>query len=617
MDSNPLGLYIPLKSVNFIDAPYLKPRDAEQWISNLPAAHIGETARLIYKAMSELNRVTMAPNQRFKILEMFRKPFSYVSESLSKHYIGQAFPLSQKNQKIAELTKELCLELAIGYKIIIDDSLSQKNGRVDKKVLRISIYRAMQQLGESLFKSYMVYEPPSGQTWMEIHHLYLFSEHNGMIAEIIKDPIEPKLGSNTISLLYKQIILLSLANPYRLPQSEIKKVNNALRSWSRYCQLNLLDDPNNPIGLFSIDLEHNTPPSYYNSTQPNESSEFIRILDTSELTRILREQVNNKQENELGNTQQSALNPNEITTETLRKLILAWGAIPKRNFSRNGKTDNVKVALGLSASHSFIQKQQDAIQIEHARLNGEDFADSEVIFSEKAKFRSIPVKKIGESGNQPDIWDIAQNPNIRSRKNYGANSFQAIEEFQNSSHMLDMREEIYDSYDCVLVNESAGGFCIKWKTTASTKTGVGSLIGVIADVDEDEWSIGVIRWIKSINSKTMYIGIELLSPSAKAVAAKNVSRSGSSNEYSRCLLLPELHTVKQPQTLVTQSLFSVGDKLELDVQGQPIKVKLTKLLENTGTFNQFLFSIIKTVKKAPSVDEIDKMKNFDSIWSSI
>ena len=617
-DSNPLGLYIPPQTIEYPDAPYIKPKEAERWIADLPVGHIGETARLIYKAVAEINRIPLPAPQRFKVMELFRKPFAFVSQALQKHYIGQAFPLSPKNQKIAELTKELQWEFAIGYKIIVEARLSNKS-KVDNKTLVTSIQRAMFYLGENLYKSYLIYLPTNEQAWLELHHLYLFSEHNSLIDNKIKDPLNTNATINTISLLYRHIVLLSLANPYRLPQSEIIKVYSALNNWVKSCHLHLLDDPLNPPGLFGIDLEHNKPPTYYSASQQDAEPGFIRIVDTSALTQMLRDQMSNP-ENDIPPLQ-AILDPTHINNETLKRLVLAWGAEPKRNFSRKGKKEKISVTLGLSATHYFVQKQHDnKSNDDETYINDDNYLDSEYRFGEKAEFDNpLPDEKALKAVNQPDIWDIAQNPNLRNKQKIDIPSFGGIQEQKNTNPLINSAHEVYSSYECLLINESAGGYCISWDSSVSTKTVVGSLIGLqtLATATESDWNIGVIRWIKSTEENQMYIGIELLSPSGQSIASKNISHKRKSSDFSRSLLLPELRNVKQPQTLITQSLYQVGDRLELDIHGQAIKVKLTKLLENTSAFSQFQFSILRTIKNVAPTDKLDRVKNFDSLWSSI
>jgi len=611
-DSNPLGLYIPPQTIEYPDAPYLKPKEAERWIADLPVGHIGESARLIYKAIADINRIPMPAMQRFKVIELFRKPFTFICNSLQKHYIGQAFPLSVKNQRIAELTRELQWEFAIGYKIIIDARLSNKS-KVDNKTLLTAIHRTMFFLEQNIYRSYLIYLPANEQAWLELHHLYLFSEHNNLIQERIKDPLNDSTTINTISLLYMRVVLLSLANPYRLPQAEIIKVQNALENWVHYSHLHLLDDPLNPTGLFGIDLEHNKPPSYYSVSQQNNDSNFIRIIDTSELTQILRDQMEGLES--LSSQDQSPINPKHVKYETLKRLVLAWGAVPKRNFSRKGKKERISVTLGLSATHFFVQKQYDAKLSEE----NESHSDSEFSFSEIAAFDQDLRPDKTASRSKIDVWDYAQNPNLHHNQKMDIPSFLGTTIQPEPTPTLNSAQEIYSSYECLLVNESAGGFCITWENSVSTKTVVGSLIGskIEDPASENEWNIGVIRWIKTSENNQMYIGIELLSPSSQSIASKNISPSKKSAEYTRSLLLPELRNVKQPQTLITQSLYQIDDKLELDIHGQTIKVKLTKLLENTSAFSQFQFSIIRSLRNIAPTDKLDRVKNFDSLWTSI
>ena len=619
-DSNLLGLYTPQQTIAFTDMPYLRPRDAEKWISNLPTAHVGETARLIYKAIAEINRVPLPAQQRFKILKLFREPFEYVSQALQKKYINLAFPLSAKNLTIAELARELQLEFAIGYKIIIEASISKKSGRVSSKLLLTAIFRAMHYLGESLLNSCLTYSPQPGQTWLEIHHLYLFSEHNNLVSKKVSDDIIASQNNRSIGSLYKHIILLSLSNPYRLPQVEILRVNNALIDWAKYSSLHIFDNTNKPGGLFAIDMENNAAPSYYKTSQKTINPEYIRIFDTDELIRILRNQYEVSPPEIRNSILHSRENPDEISKEILHRLIMAWGSAPKRSFSRKEKPkeERINITVGLAATHTHIQAQHEAVQQEeNAKIS--DFPDSQVEFSEKAEYESSTLAGVCEPGAHPDVWDMALNPVLEYADEYSLTPFNNDQDnlkFTSNPVTLTAHQENQEIFNCLLINESARGYCASWDNNSTTKTIVGSLIGIRSKDDED-WGIGVIRWLQSPNKTPMYIGIQLLSPAAHAIASRNLSHKGDNGEYTRALLIPELQSIKQPQTLITQFLYNAGDELELDVHGQLISVRLTKELESSNAFNQFEFVILKPKKKSKSIDDPDKIKNFDSVWSSI
>jgi len=47
--------------LSFCDAT---PRDLKRWIANLPKANIGETARLLYQALGELNQLLTPSDNR-------------------------------------------------------------------------------------------------------------------------------------------------------------------------------------------------------------------------------------------------------------------------------------------------------------------------------------------------------------------------------------------------------------------------------------------------------------------------------------------------------------------------------------------------------------------------
>jgi len=604
-DSNALGLYIPQQTIEFPDMPYLKPRDAEKWIANLPTAHVGESARLVYKAIAAINRTPLPAQQRFKVLETFREPFEYVAQSLRKRYINQAFPLSEKNLKIAELARELQWELSIGYKVIIEASFSHKSGRVSNKLLLTCIFRALCCLGESLLSSYLTYSPPqASQTWREINHLYLFSERNRLVNEKVKDDVIKIQNNRSIGAIFKHIILLSLSNPYRLSQSEILRVNQALPAWAELSHLHLFNAIITPEGIFAIDLDNDAAPNYYNTSQKSIDTDYVRIFDTSDITKTLQSMYDDASDDAQNSIYDVEKNANELHKETLHRLILAWGTTPKRSAMREGKDqeERIHVTTGLLSTHWHIQK------LYESELS--DAQSLEPKFPASAEYKSESVAGTCEPGEKPDVWGIAPMKSHEDDATPTPNG-----QLGNPQITPAPPEENHEVHNCQLINESASGYCVRWDNNKKTKTIVGSLVGVSSR--KDDWNIGVIRWLKSPEKTPMYLGIELLSPTAYAIGSRSLSRRGDNGEYTRALLLPERQSSEQSQTLITQFLYKSGDRLELDIHGQLINVKLTKLLESSNAFNQFEFSIIKTEKILTPDNDDDKLKDFDGIWSSI
>jgi hypothetical protein len=630
-NQQPLGLKIPQQTLDATALPYGRPRDAERWINKLPTAAVGETAKQVYQALAEINRCDLDITSRFKILEHFRGPVQYINKALKRHFFGQPFPLSGKSAKIAELARELQAEMADGYKIIIETSVSGFFPRVDNRILLTSIHRAIRYLGLELLNSYEIYTRAPKNVWSEIHHLYLFAEHNGLDGKPVKDPLNKKSRTATILDLYKHTLLLALCNPYRLPQKEIDKVYRKLEGWAQHSSLHFVDDIHNPPGLFSVNLEKDEAPSYYIANKINGTT-YVRVLNTHELTRVIREEVVDTTDvySEFSAFESS----DDLHQDTLRRLILAWGAVPKRGFSRIGKKHDVKLTFGLNATHYYIAKgkvdqplhnmQFEENKIEKLAADKSDDGEK-IVFQERAHFSSTPVQQFGETSRQPDVWELASNPSLQVDSVFSFTSMANAtpERFNPNGEKTKVAKtpDPYDAYDALMTNESAGGCRLVWNNDKATKTVVGTIVGIQRTNEqlESQWTIGVIRWLKILDNQKMELGVEIFAPDALDVAIRKVNSNngGTSPKYVRSLILPQLQNIKQPKTLLLPPTFILGDELELRHENERIRIKLNRLLEATNTFCQFEFAVIAKKPDSAAEPVLEQIKNFDSIWGSI
>jgi len=118
----------------------------KQWVKELPMANIGETSRQLYQAIIELNKLMVAPNIRSQLLEVLREPIHYACQELSKHFLNQSIVLSEKQQKIANLTQALQIHLANGYKAVMKDATSNISNEKIKKLFSCAAHRMMSEL---------------------------------------------------------------------------------------------------------------------------------------------------------------------------------------------------------------------------------------------------------------------------------------------------------------------------------------------------------------------------------------------------------------------------------------------------------------------------------------
>jgi hypothetical protein len=171
-----------------------------------------------------------------------------------------------------------------------------------------------------------------------------------------------------------------------------------------------------------------------------------------------------------------------------------------------------------------------------------------------------------------------------------------------------------------MLNVSAGGYCMLWDNPETTRAQVGELLGIREEGDPDtfHWRLGVIRWLKYADKRGLELGVQMLSPGTVAIAARaDSNHHGKDEDYTRGLLLPEIASIQQRATLLLPCPpFKVGDTAIANCQGKEVRVKLTELVENTGSFAQFQFESLGDVALRKQVRLVGKQKpkDFDDVW---
>lgn len=593
-----------------------RPRQVEAWVSALPIANTGESARRVFSALREMNRLDIPANDRFKALEHFRAPVFYISEVLKKHYVSQNLPLSPKNQKIAELAIQLQSEMALGYKAVIEDKLASSFSKLGSKSLTQNIHRAISYLSNVLLCAYQIYIQHPEHTWLQIHRLYMFAEENDLhnIKVITNIPTEPETET-TISEVYKKTLLLALAGPYRLRQQVTEAVNNSLGTWVDECKILPFSDVQDTSYGFIINLNTDAAPGYFRDDGTAHPA-FHRVVDTTEMIIKLNEAPLIADDN-----------PIKIPQNVQSRLIQTWSGKSSRTFSRASKSNETAITLGLSATHHYIDEVirpllKDASQpcptaTETFNWENETTGTSEdAILDDSANYTSTPIFGISNlDDHTPDVWD----PDFTYRASNPTYTLNAM-----SDEDAEKKAALYSPLACKGINESAAGYCLLGNLTYgrdSQKVQVGELVGIRDSLDPDSTSlsIGVIRRIKSWNNG-LELGIQKLAPCADAIATATLSDEHRPDKYQRSLVLPALPSINQPATLITHAWHRIDDQLITNVHGRYTRVKLVRQLENTGVFNQFEFKVMQDSDDKPvRRDELvlSSDDEFDAVWKLI
>ncbi|MEQ6342713.1 MAG: hypothetical protein M3A44_13970 [Gammaproteobacteria bacterium] len=573
MENATLNLQTPCldKSLGMDFDPH--PVKIKGWIEHLPLVNTGETAHALYCALTKLNRTTLPVQHRCQILALFRTPTRRVIAALKKQYIGAAFPLSESNLKDAHLARDLYSEMANGYKVTLNNLITHQSSAFTAGKALLLLHHAMQHLIDALLTSYQIYTPCPNTVWRDIHQLYHYAEQKHLHESAILDTEDAPIARHSISDLYKQALLLALANPYHLSQNEIGSVVGILGQWSSLSRLGPVSDATNLAESFMIDPEKDEPTSSP-TTKKNCFSKSCRVLDTSPLIDHLRNTLSQQETQE----SQKSLLPHEL----LVRLMSSWGTIPQRSFSRINKNSVLVVTVGLGAIHNAI--------------NGASASPANETRKGKASFTSRPVTGLyGAEDNwdaqeaekdQQDVW------NVINQTTY----FAKQQEKQPAPPPAATLP--FATYECAVVNESANGACLAWEgNKKSVKFKIGELVGIRITTQGNlqEWGVAVIRWMKNVKNSRMEFGIQMMAPIAESITLSRYGIEKSATDQTAGLLLPEIKTINQPATVIVPAhIFSAGHKVAIKTHGgkggSMHATLLADPLQNTGLFVQFRFA---------------------------
>jgi len=604
-----IGLDIPERSKPDKNSFDIRAKKLELWIADLPRANLGETARLIYRALKDSNHLQYSHLERMYFLEKMREPVFYITSAMKKYYVGVSFPLADKNYKVASACREIFMALATGYKIAIEDLLVNSLLFTDKKLLSKMIHRSLSSLSHVLLTTYQAYEPYPIDIWTDINKLYHFAETRKLTHNEVSDAHRKHNLHSTTQAEYLRLLMVHLASPYRLRQGEVGKVFSTMERWAPECKL-LTQSDHAPHGHFAVNLQSNYPPRSLALTSEKCSTAECRIIDTGDLAVTVQHELKNSADMATTTLPGIEMQRNELSHDLLHRLLIAWGVVPKRLFPRAHKSEKLHITLGLSSTHKVISDGNYNARKDPARYQGK-IKDK---FVNTAQFNSSTISNANDK--QPDVWDKIYPGSIKEQP-------VTIEEpvLDDSQNNLQAEQSYYHIETWAMLNESANGYCIATKATSDTNIQVGELIGIQRSGDGHtwKWGIGVVRWMKQEKEQGLTLGVEMLTPDAAAIGIKSAF-SDHDEDYKRTLMLPELPAIKQPKTLITGPVpFRVGNQLSMRILGKSIGISLTKQLQNTGFFAQFEFEIIeqKEEQEPEKNQNMDDREDFDSIWSII
>jgi hypothetical protein len=567
------------------------PRDLKRWIADLPKANIGETARLLYQGLSELNQLLTPSDNRLQLLELLRPEVYFVCKHLERHFLHQAIVLDERSRKIANLCQALQNHLATGYKQIVV-RITPRFSKDRAPLLAQALQRAIHCLNGPLIRATQLYCPVPEGLWLELHQLYRIACAHKLQHLSLRDELANQTRTLSIEQTYVVALLLGAARCNQLRQNQIARLAEVLEPWSQWVKL----QPSNPADeLFAVAPDLDIGPRYRSKFRAEQQDSLLGV-DPQPLVAAIEAHL---QGNNSGSTPLPV--PAGLTLDTLQHLHAAWGQAAERSFQRTVGQGSLTLCVGMSALHFYLGGQRsfsDILKNPGTRL---------------AKFSALPL-----TGQGKDQWSQA----FDAAPNASADALLPYEEIEYPQLQNDDGKEAADSnrhfptYALPIINHSPGGYCLAWPGAVPAELQAGEMVGIEDSVNKG-WSIAVVRWIRQVRGGGTQMGIEQVAPYAEPCGLQLVRSQDDHSQYLRGLLLPEISAIDLPATLLAPRLpFQEGNKVLINTNGQERRAGLDRRVASTNSFNQFAYRSLEANRNDNAAGS-GVEEEFDSLWKSL
>ncbi|WP_397450199.1 molecular chaperone [Pseudomonas sp. NA-150] len=573
-------------SLSFCDTT---PRDLKRWIALLPKANLGETARLLYQALGELNQLLTPSENRLQLLELLRPEVYYVCKNLERHFLSQAIVLDERPRKVANLCQALQNHLAVGYKQIIV-RVAPRASKERSMLLTTALQRALHCLNGPLIRASQLYCPVPEGLWLELHQIYLIARQNQLHNVDVVDPLANHTRTLSAEQTYVVAVLLGCSRCNQMRQLNIGRLAEMLEPWSALVKL---QSPAEASSLFAIAQAVDAPPRY-KSLFAEEQLPTVLGINPLPLAAVIRDYLNAPADKR---SKVPLLVPHGFTTDLLQHLAAAWGDVAERTFQRTSGKGTLTLCIGMSALHYY--------------LSGERSFSELLKLPTVTKAAQFSAQAAGASSS--DAWTIAFDAEPEaSVDTLPYEEIQYHPTGEDAGDSTPNSRQSFPTYALNVINHSPGGYCLAWPKEVPSQLQSGEMVG-IQDGAGQGWSIAVVRWVRQVRGGGTQMGIELVAPYAQPCGLQLVRSTEQNTPYLRGLLLPEVRAIDQPATLLAPRLpFQEGHKVKINTSGEERAAGLGKRRTGTGSFNQFEYTTFDAPRQPESTGADSE---FESLWT--
>ena len=386
---NSFFLVIPAQQKNpQLLAPYEKAA-VNQWVLELPTANPSLATRLFYDYIEGINSVEMSAQQRLEVLEILRPHFLSIEDYLRSRLIRSGFPKGENEQKILDLVIAIEKHFTISYWIVVRELTRRDVGWFKGKNTALAIQRTIKGLSGIVVTCYMMFLPVPDWVWIDLHSLYKLSVRLKKETAKVSDETNLPGKTSTPEDSYKQILLLSLADPSGLMQKEVDQVYNFIGKIAQNIQIESQRVSGQGVQCIIL-MDEDTQP-YFDNTG-SQADTAMMYLDLLKLNKVLQQEdkFSSKDEARFSSMHISRKLSEKLPAGLYEYIRLCWDGVELKGASIFSDRLDRYFAIGLDATHSLLNSEENDSD-QKLELLAESFSEREL----SCEFEKEGVLSIG------------------------------------------------------------------------------------------------------------------------------------------------------------------------------------------------------------------------------
>ena len=350
---NSFFLVIPAQQNNPSRLKEFEAKALQHWVSELPTANPGLATRLLHDFLIDFNAIEMKTQLRLDALELLSSSVHVIEDYLRSRLIKAGFPKEDNDKKILTILISIEKEFTIGYWMVLKELTKRDVGWFQGKNAALAIQRCIKGLSSIVVSHFIMGMPIPDWVWIDLHSLYSLSVTIKNSTTKVANAVSQSNKASSPEECYRQILLLSLADPTGLMQKEILLVYSFIEMIGPLVGLKKEPVNGQQIQCIVLTDEDKAPQYQFEASAKNESS--MLYLDFTKLFNALKqkEKLINAVEARFSSMHVLKNDIGKPSAELLDYLEQRWMGIDLQGVPFFSDRTDRYIAVGLEATHEL------------------------------------------------------------------------------------------------------------------------------------------------------------------------------------------------------------------------------------------------------------------------